>query len=169
MNEIPVLAFDSFVIIRNTSQVHDDFIMHRLSLVPVKCSDVVDGFRMPPCKNSCPKCSITFYLNITNNDQQILNVRTSHFENSNNRLFEDIIIVKLNKNDTITLEASTVKGIGKMHAKFYACNVYMNYDVRTMNPSEFNFEIETLGSLTPEKILKSGLKIYSEKYKLPLF
>lgn len=77
--EVPCLAIDLVYIYENTSVLHDEFIAHRLGLVPLrwKHRDRLPETRFPfpdacECDLSsgvdvCPKCSVELVLNVVNN------------------------------------------------------------------------------------------------------
>ena len=77
--QVPCLAIDLVYIYENTSVLHDEFIAHRLGLVPLrwKHRDRLPETRFPfpdacECDLSsgvdvCPKCSVELVLNVVNN------------------------------------------------------------------------------------------------------
>ena len=62
--EVPTLTIDLVEIRENTSSMHDEFIAHRLGLVPLD-STSVDTFSTTEdcsCQGMCQKCSVSFKL-----------------------------------------------------------------------------------------------------------
>ena len=58
------MAIDIVEVQENTSALNDEFIAHRLGLVPL-VSDKVDSFEMHQmcdCEEFCPKCSVEYRL-----------------------------------------------------------------------------------------------------------
>lgn len=62
--EIPTMAIDLVEVVENTSALHDEFIAHRLGLIPLT-SYGVDGFQFPDqcvCASMCERCSVQFKI-----------------------------------------------------------------------------------------------------------
>jgi DNA-directed RNA polymerase II subunit RPB3 len=62
--EVPTMAIDIVEVKENTSALHDEFIAHRLGLIPLDSREV-DSFEMTgscTCPSMCPKCSVTYKL-----------------------------------------------------------------------------------------------------------
>ena len=67
ISEIPTLTIDLVELRENTSALHDEFIAHRLGLIPL-VSDQVDNFVLSEecaCQKMCPKCSVNYRLSVT--------------------------------------------------------------------------------------------------------
>lgn len=147
--EVPTLAIDWVQIEINSSQMCDEFIAHRLGLIPLT-SALVNKFeygRECPCDAyGCPDCAVKLTLDITNEDDEALNVTTADLisqtedvipvtSRRNGDQYEqaadmgDILIVKLAKKQRLKLIALAKKGIGKEHAKWIpTCGVGFEYD-----------------------------------------
>jgi DNA-directed RNA polymerase II subunit RPB3 len=134
--EVPTLAIDLVDIENNTSVLSDEFIAHRLGLVPLT-SHTINQFnytRDCSCEDSCEHCSVELKLNVKcTDDNTNMEVTTNDLITNNNDVrpalvWEEeeeehtekpgILIVKLRKNQEIKLRATALKGIGKLHAKW---------------------------------------------------
>ena len=71
ISEVPTMAIDLVEVKENTSALHDEFIVHRLGLVPLKCpedsasSHHIDKFVFAEdcqCPSMCEKCTVKFNL-----------------------------------------------------------------------------------------------------------
>ena len=64
ISEVPTMAIDIVQVQENTSPLNDEFIAHRLGLVPLR-SDNVDLFETHgqcQCTEFCDKCSVRYRL-----------------------------------------------------------------------------------------------------------
>lgn len=62
--EVPTMAIDMVQVKENTSVLNDEFIAHRIGLVPLK-SDNVDQFESHSsctCAEFCERCSVRYVL-----------------------------------------------------------------------------------------------------------
>mmetsp|Transcript_30043 Transcript_30043/g.71511 ORF Transcript_30043/g.71511 Transcript_30043/m.71511 type:complete len:178 (+) Transcript_30043:122-655(+) len=134
MGEIPTLAIELVKFEINTSIFHDEFIAHRLGLIPIKSEKAIDFkfTRECNCDAHCYKCACYFTLDISCDDEnksvystdletKISNkndlgssVFPIHFSGSN-KLIEKkpILISKLKPGQRIKLIGIAKKGIGK--------------------------------------------------------
>jgi len=137
ISEIPTMAIDLVEVHENTSALHDEFIAHRIGLIPLKSYDV-DNYQYsescPACQLfNCPRCQVHFKLQaICPSDQVSLDVTTHHikpvdlersvvpvaYEDENGRPDEPILIMKLSKNQQLNMDLVAKKGTGKIHAKW---------------------------------------------------
>lgn len=99
--DVKTQAFNDIKIIKNTSVLHNEFISHRISLLP-----------LPYIKET-----IYISLDIKNNNDEILNVTSSDLK-SNINIIPNILIIKLKKGEHLKLEANSSINSGKIHAKY---------------------------------------------------
>jgi DNA-directed RNA polymerase II subunit RPB3 len=135
--EVPTLAIEMVDIEENTTVLFDEFLAHRMGLIPLQ-SAMVDKFKSPrecTCVETCTNCSVPYVLSVKNTtaDNRTVNV-TSHdlkydgdddhmssqvphpvgHDNAENK----VLIVKLAKNQEIRMRCVAKKGTGKEHAKY---------------------------------------------------
>lgn len=71
--EIPTLAIDLVRIHTNTSVLADEFIAHRLGLIPLSCRDIdklVYGRECDSCDDYCDNCAVVLKLTAENRNQR---------------------------------------------------------------------------------------------------
>ena len=144
---VPTMAMELIHIEENTSPLHDEFLAHRLGLVPIVSSDVVHRFRTiaewgdaasdldvnhpnPDPEPDLDEDSIAFTLDVANTEDGVREVTSNDltldpaFPNvrpvgySSDGSTPGIILMRLAKGQRIRLTASLAKGVGKDHAKF---------------------------------------------------
>jgi len=142
--EVPTMAVDLVEFENNTSVLHDEFIAHRLGLIPLTSSrlDKFNYTRDCSCVERCPNCSVEFKLSVTctedvtkdvtsqdliSQDQDVVPVDT--VIGGSNTQMNPILIVKLRKGQELKLKAVAKKGVGKEHAKWSpTCGVTYQYE-----------------------------------------
>ncbi|KAJ8450989.1 hypothetical protein Cgig2_032614 [Carnegiea gigantea] len=162
--EVPTVAIDLVEIEVNSSVLNDEFIAHRLGLIPLTSEramamrfsrdcDACDG------DGQCEHCSVEFHLRARCVGDQTLDVTSKDLLSSDHTVvpvdFSDspagddnrgIIIVKLRKGQELRLRAIARKGIGKDHAKWSpAATVTFMYE------PEIHINEDMMETLTPEQ------------------
>ena len=139
--EVPTMAIDLVEIEENSSVLHDEFLAHRLGLLPLASEAVADFdyTRECDCEMYCQRCSVTMHLeaegpctvfarDLRSEEQSVVPVsmRNGGADQADEH---DVVIVKLGAGQRLKLTAIAKKGIGKEHAKWNpTCGVSMEYD-----------------------------------------
>lgn len=132
--EIPTIAIDLVNIEVNSSVLPDEFIAHRLGLIPLNSMGVANGLEYTSecgnCDDHCEQCSVTLRLHIKCNGPENLLVFASDLVMEGGRP-DDIgkpvirdeagrgpLLAKLRRDQELKLTCIAKKGIAKEHAKW---------------------------------------------------
>jgi DNA-directed RNA polymerase II subunit RPB3 len=151
--EVPTLAIDLVEIETNSSVLNDEFLAHRLGLIPLISDRAMEMRLSRDCDacdgdGRCDFCSIEFHLNVKCTSEQTLDVTSHDLQSSDPDVVpvdsagrqadvsgfdppehRGILIVKLRKGQELKLRAIARKGIGKDHAKWSpAATVTFQYE-----------------------------------------
>lgn len=137
LSEIPTLAIDLVEIASNTSVLADEFLAHRLGLIPLssKGIDALNYTRDCDCDSYCSSCSVTLTLSAkcTSDENMKVYARDLVIANPSELVHAELgapvisaqdieglgsVIVKLRRNQDIRLKCIAKKGIAKEHAKW---------------------------------------------------
>mmetsp|Transcript_63516 Transcript_63516/g.150491 ORF Transcript_63516/g.150491 Transcript_63516/m.150491 type:complete len:311 (-) Transcript_63516:35-967(-) len=138
--EVPTITIDHLEMFNNTSVLSDEFIAHRVGLVPLTSQRVLRDFsaigdasgaknilypRDCDCTGECPNCTVKFSLNVKNNSNETLEVTSKDLISEDPQFvtpvddgWHPIVIAKLKKNQEIKFRAWAQKGVGRTHAKW---------------------------------------------------
>eukprot|EP00736_Rhodelphis_marinus_P008541 Rmarinus@m.19976 len=141
LSETPTIAIDLVEIERNSSVLHDEFIAHRLGLIPLRSQSVekMTNTRDCNCMSECEQCSVVFELSVKCVDDTTRDVTSRDLRNMSSDTTVQpahgdddspgILLVKLRKNQELKLRCVARKGVGKEHAKWNpTATVAMKYD-----------------------------------------
>ncbi|CAH9113681.1 unnamed protein product [Cuscuta epithymum] len=155
--EVPTIAIDLVEIECNSTVLNDEFLAHRLGLIPLTSERAMSMRFSRDCDacdgdGQCEFCSVEFYLRVKCLGDQTLDVTSKDLLSSDHTVqpvdYSDstspnpeskgIIIVKLRRGQELRLRAIARKGIGKDHAKWspaatvtfmYEPDIYINEDM----------------------------------------
>lgn len=154
ISEVPTIAIELVDIKANTSVLSDEFLSHRLGLIPL-LSDHASRMlynRDCSCESECDQCSVRLQMSVRNTGDSVLEVTSRdllvvsgfpdvvpvHYSSGNS-----VLICKLGRNQELVLEATARKGIAKDHAKWspvavatfqYQPNIGINYELMDHMP-----------------------------------
>jgi len=166
--EIPTLAFDKININKNDSVLHNEFLQHRLELVPLISHNIANLQDIRNEKKNCKKCTIDYKLKIkcdkdvrpvySNDNKNVI------YDNSVTQIEDKILIVTLTKGQEIDCDFIARKGISKEHTKWQAVSITSCYEMDN-DTDEIVFDIETMKTLKPENIVITAINILIQKLK----
>jgi DNA-directed RNA polymerase II subunit RPB3 len=127
------MAIDLVEVEANTSVLPDEFIAHRLGLIPLSAKNVDDVLytRDCECDQYCENCSVILTLQARCTGKQIMKVRARDLVVSDARPNEFVgtpvitdpegygsVILKLREGQEVKMTCIAKKGIAKEHAKW---------------------------------------------------
>lgn len=146
ISEVPTMAIDLVEIENNNTVLQDEFISHRLGLIPLS-SHKMNKFnytRDCSCMERCIHCSVEFTLQVSCTDDITKDVTSLDLHSTDPDVAPvdqlaslgnegkdetGILIVKLKKGQELRLRAIAKKGVGKEHAKWSpVCTVTYQFD-----------------------------------------
>lgn len=83
MADIPTVAIDIVEFETNTTVLPDEFIAHRLGMIPLvsnNCDEAIRNSRDCTCLESCQNCSIELLLSVACNENRTMEVTSNHLD-----------------------------------------------------------------------------------------
>ncbi|VVC02021.1 DNA-directed RNA polymerase subunit D [uncultured archaeon] len=146
MNQVPTFAIDKVTFYENTSSMFDEYIGHRIGLVPLKWAP---GFK--------PEEEVVFTLEASGP----ANVYSSHLQSTADKVkvaTEKIPLLKLLQDQNLRLEAKAIQGVGRKHAKWQAGLVAYGIE-----EDKFNFRVESFMQMSPRDMLSHAAELLDER------
>jgi DNA-directed RNA polymerase subunit D len=147
ISSVKTYAIDIVEISMNTTCLTDEFIAHRLGLIPLIADGIIEDCEFTlnvPCIEGPlgPKSTRVIYSKdlISNNDKI-------------KPISDNFPILKLSNTQQIFIKAYIKKSSGSEHIKWSPATICTFSENK---PNSFNFELESTGTMTPENILKEA-------------
>jgi len=123
LTEIPVMAIDEVIMLRNDSPLYDEILAHRLAMIPLITDLKYYNFQQEcTCGGAgCSLCSVTLTCDVRNDTDEPIIVTSGDLMSNDPKVIPvspNIPIVKLEHNSSLTFEAFAALGRAKDHAKF---------------------------------------------------
>ncbi len=125
LNRVPTMAIEEVTFIDNGSALYDEFLAHRLGLIPL-VTDSESYFIKSKCKckgNGCARCE----LNMTLEKKGPCSVYAEDIKSADPKVksaIPKLLIAKLLPGQNLKFEAKAILGGGKQHMKFAPGQVY---------------------------------------------
>jgi DNA-directed RNA polymerase subunit D len=178
LTEVPVMAIDEVIILKNDSPLYDEIISHRLGLIPLKTD--LEVYKLPKeCDCSgfgCPLCQVSLTCEVTNTTNASLDIYSGDLKSNDPKIVpvnDFIPIVKIDKNDKVIIEAYAILGLAKDHAKWQAVSnvAFRHYPEIKFNTSDLKNSKENnlIVNMCPEKLFElesnGSLKLHDDYWK----
>jgi len=179
VNNIPTLAVDTVEISKNDSALYDEFIAHRLGLIPIKN----ENLKLPEecdCgkEEGCGKCSVK--LKLKSSGPAI--VYSDELSPKDSVTYKMPIVI-LDEEQEIELMCIAKMGLGINHAKYSPGVIYYSYsdDLKDENDENFNkliqdtnknqnkeltLTVETWGQIPVKEIFGQAIKALNQEIKV---
>jgi DNA-directed RNA polymerase subunit D len=149
INSVKSFAIDKTTFYENTTAMFDEYIAHRIGLVPIKT----------PTKGYNDTDEIIFALDATGPKT----VYSKELESSDKSVAvanENIPIIKLAEGQRLRLDGKAIMGIGMAHSKFQPGLV--SYENKN---GVYNFYVESFGQMPPKEIINKAFEAIKEELK----
>ena len=162
ISEIPVMAIEKVIFEENSSILNDEVLAHRLGLIPLKTDLKTYNFTDECTCNlkGCGKCTAWFTLDVSGPGT----VYSEDLKPTDPKIvpvYDNIPIVKLDKNQKIKLEAVATLGIGKDHMKWQCA--LASYEIVKKDKGDVVFFVESYGQLSTKEILEKAFEVFNKK------
>ena len=182
LSEVATVSFNTedyltsdLKVIKNTSSLHNEFLLHRLGLIPVNINDV-DGFNPDKYQFSLKKENNgNSELQVTTADFVVKNLETGALEDTKtffpaNPITKDNILITILKNnptgdgEAINIEGKCSIGVGKDNSRFSPVSnvIFINKRDEAKGQKAFEDMIKSL----PEKPTDTKLKTLAKKFDM---
>ena len=151
INGLPIMAIEDVYIVRNDSGLYDEFVAHRIGLIPVTTESSYNIRKDCTCKGEgCSKCQVLMSLKVEG-PAMVMSGDLKSADSKVKPVFDDMPIVKLLEGQALDLEARAELGFGKEHAKWASGLAYHHYDNKGIT-----LVYESWGQLSPKNAFKAA-------------
>ena len=177
MSEVPTMAIDYVIFVENSSVFYDEYLAHRLGLIPLKSENAYGKYKSPEeCSEAGEKrvfstdCFAKFDLEVSGSDEQVITVYSKDLIPSDPDIvpvYENIPLIKLSKGQRVKLEAFARLGRGKEHIKWSPVTVAVHTYVPIISIKETCTACGKCVDACPRGVLlKEGSKIVVEESRV---
>lgn len=150
INRVKCFAIDTVTFYENSSAIFDEYIAHRIGLIPIKT----------PASGYSDEDEIIFTLEAEG--PKTVYSRELEGKDKDVKVANDAIpIIKLAAEQKIRIDCKAIMGIGAKHAKFQPGLV--TYE--QINDNTFNFYVETFGQMPPKEIINKAFAAIKDELK----
>jgi DNA-directed RNA polymerase subunit D len=150
INHVKCFAIDTITFYENSSSMFDEYIAHRMGLIPIKT----------PSSGYSDEDEIIFTLEA----EGPKTVYSSELEGKDKEVKvanDHIPVIKLAPEQKIRIDCKAIMGNGARHAKFQPGIV--TYE--QADDSTFNFYVETFGQMPPKEIINKAFAAIKDELK----
>lgn len=147
MSYVPTFAIDKVIFYENSSSLFDEYIAHRIGMVPLKWAA---GYK--------PDEEVIFTLEASGP----ADVTTAYLKSNSEKVkvaSERIPLLKLMSEQNLRLEAKALQGIGRKHAKWQAGLV--SYGI--IDENKLGFKVESFMQMSPREMLGRAVELLEKK------
>lgn len=147
MTDVPTMAIDYIIVVENSSVFYDEYIAHRLGLIPLKSEYAYEKYKPPEeCAEAGEKrvfstdCFVKFDLEAEGPSEGVQTIYSGDLKSSDPDIvpvFDNIPLLKLINNQRVKLEAFARLGRGKEHIKWSPVSIAVHKYVPKI---EINYE-----------------------------
>jgi len=153
MDYVPTLAIEDVEIVKNDSFLYDEFIAHRLGLIPLTTD--LSSYNLA---ESGEEISAMNSVNLILKESGQGYICVKQLQSKDPKIkpaFDDIQITYLIEGQEIEINALAVMGQGKIHQKWSPANIYFSYEpvVKVNNKSSM---LSDCISKFPPQVIKDG-------------
>lgn len=150
INHVKCFAIDTVTFYENSSAIFDEYIAHRIGLIPIKT----------PSSGYSEEDQIQFTLEAEG--PRIVYSKELESKDKEVKVANDAIpIIKLAAEQKIRIDCKAIMGKGATHSKFQPGIV--TYDETADNT--FNFYVESFGQMPPKEIINKAFNAIKEELK----
>jgi len=162
VSEVPVLAIEMVKYNTNTSILSDEFLAHRLGLVPLK-TDIKMYNQVSECSckgKGCGKCTLRMTLT-ADGPGTVYSSELKPADGESKPVYDTIPLVKLTPSQRVDLEATAQLGTAKDHAKWQAG--LASYEEK--EDKSYDYLIESYGQLPVKTMVEAAFSTFEGKLK----
>lgn len=130
IEEVPTMAIDDVIIVKNNSVIHDEVLAHRLGMIPLRSKEALEKYNPPEMCAECVDCENCFaklyIMETVNTKEDKLVIYSGDIKSVDQDVvpvIKDIPIVVLGKGHSIEIEMNARLGRGKEHIKWSPVSV----------------------------------------------